>query len=403
VPPSRSTLPVRSLLAAIIAAGLALTALAAPAAAARGDVDVMTRNLYLGSGLGGATGASSFQELVNEAGVILRNVDTNDFRIRSRLLAREIRRRSPHLIGLQEVALWRQGPCTRNPIPPGATEVRYDFLQLLLDRLNANGNRYRAAVVKDEFDFEVYVNEDGDESTSAPGCPFGSELNGRLTMRDVILVRRGVRTRNPRSGTFETLLQVRPAGVRIDITRGWTRIDAKVPGAPRVRLVNVHFEAFDNQPSNTTNQGTEVGNGEVRQAQARELVGRGGAARGKRVILLGDLNSDVFTPIREGDELAHRVVRRAGFVQRDTANPLSCCLESEILTADGGGSRSDFDHKVDHILTNSPRTVRLVRSSVFGRNPVDGFWPSDHAGIFSRLRVGRAAVRAQPVQPRFTG
>jgi hypothetical protein len=53
----------------------------------------------------------------------------------------------------------------------------------------------------------------------------------------------------------------------------------------------------------------------------------------------------------------------------------------------GGGSVSDFDHQVDHILTNAPQAIGLVRSFVTGRQPVNGFWDSDHAGVFSNLLV----------------
>ena len=76
-----------------------------------------------------------------------------------------------------------------------------------------------------------------------------------------------------------------------------------------------------------------------------------------------------------------------GFRSRSTENPLSCCLDSDIITANGGGSVSDFDHHVDHILTNAPQAVGLVASSVTGRQPVNGFWDSDHAGVFSNLLV----------------
>jgi len=31
--------------------------------------------------------------------------------------------------------------------------------------------------------------------------------------------------------------------------------------------------------------------------------------------------------------------------------------------------------------------VKLVNSSVTGRHPVNGFWDSDHAGLFSTLRL----------------
>ena len=94
-------------------------------------------------------------------------------------------------------------------------------------QLNKGKKRYRAVIAEPEFDFEVYANTDGNESTAAPGCPLGSELNGRLTMRDVILARVGPsKTSNAKGGHFKTLLQVRPAGVSRSTSRaagrGWT-------------------------------------------------------------------------------------------------------------------------------------------------------------------------------------
>ena len=370
----------------------AIAAVPSTAAAKKGDVDVMTRNLYLGSGLSGATGASSFQELVNEAGVILKNVDANNFPVRAKGLAQEIRSQSPDLVGLQEATLWRTGPCTANPLDRTASTVRYDYVKLLLKELNRGkkkSQKYRVVVAKDEFDFEVYVNEDGNEQTSAEGCPFGAELNGRQTMRDVILARgKNVKTKNPSSGSFETVLQVKPGGLAIDVTRGWTAVDAKIKGkkgSPWFRFVNVHFEAFDNQTSNPTNQGTEVGNGEVRLAQAKELIA--GPARGDRVILVGDLNSDSATPLKPGDELAHSWLIQNGFENRDTAKPLSCCLNSDLLAVDAGGKLADFDHQVDHIMTGTPSKVKLRKSRVTGLKPQRGYWNSDHAGVWSRLNV----------------
>ena len=170
------------------------------------------------------------------------------------------------------MALWRTEPCTESPLPPHATQVRYDFLKLLLQQLNKGKKRYRTVISQNEFDFEVWVNADGNESTAAPGCPMGSEFNGRLTMRDVILARNGrVQTSNPKGANFATLLQVRPGGVATNVTRGWTRVDAKVPGAARFRFVNTHLEAFDNQASNHASTGADVGNGAIREAQAKEL------------------------------------------------------------------------------------------------------------------------------------
>ena len=145
---------------------------------------------------------------------------------------------------------------------------------------------------------------------------------------------------------------MKPGGFPLNVTRGWTSVDARVTGEPKFRFVNTHLEAFDNQPSNHTNQDTDVRNGRVREAQANELFASGGPADSHLpVILLGDLNSDTKTPLKPGDQLADRDLLNAGFVERSTYDPLGCCLNADVLTAGGGGSVSDFDHKVDHVMT----------------------------------------------------
>jgi hypothetical protein len=383
----------RRLLLAIGALALlglvAIALLARPAHAARTDapkVKVMSRNLYLGADLTPATQATSIPELVDAAGQILNQVDENKFQIRAKGLATEILNKQPDLVGLQEAALWRDAPCDSPIIPPSATNVRKggDFLALLVNQLNRNGNNYRVAMTEPEFDFQIWANTDGDRST---GSPFGCDIEGRLTMRDAILARRGVDTKNPKGGHFKTLLQVTPGGAKVDVTRGWTSVNAKVGSSPRFRFVNTHLEAFDNQTSNHTNQGTDVGNGKVRKAQAQELIAPGGPVTGnKPVILVGDLNSDVKTAIKPGDGAADWWLLNHGLAERSTRNPLGCCLNADVLKVGDGGDVSQFDHKVDHVMTNDPGTVRRGRTAVTGRQPHNGFWDSDHAGLFSTLR-----------------
>jgi hypothetical protein len=122
-------------------------------------VNVMTRNLYLGADLTPAIEAKGLGEFTAATGKILRDVTANDFPVRAKGLAQEILKKSPDLVGLQEVALWRTGPPSLDPLlsgsPPTATSVRYDYLQLLLDQLNKGKKRYRVAVANDEFDFEA--------------------------------------------------------------------------------------------------------------------------------------------------------------------------------------------------------------------------------------------------------
>ena len=384
----RRLCPVLLVAAAVVLLTVPAGAVARTQPKPKPTVSVMSRNVYLGADLTPGTQAPSLQALVTAAGTILKQVDDNKFAVRAVNLANELNNKHPDLVGLQEVALWRTEPCTESPIVPHATTVRYDFLKLLLAQLNKGKNRYRVVIAQPEFDFEIWVNADGNEATAAdPNCPYGSEFNGRLTMRDVILARNGrVQTSNAKGSAFKTLLQVKPGGIGINVTRGWTRVDAKVPGLARFRFVNTHLEAFDNQPTNHTNADTDVSNGQVREAQAKELFAAGGPATGSlRSILVGDLNSDVKTEVKPGDSLAYRALLGAGFAERSTSTPNGCCLKADVLTTSGGGRRSDFNHRVDHVMTGTPRKVKLVNSSVTGLLPAHGFWGSDHAGLFSRL------------------
>ncbi len=380
----------RRLLAPAIAALFALALLLpAGAAAKQGDhsdngkgkvVNTMTRNLYLGANLTPAIGAPSLEAFVAANGQILREVTANDFPTRAKGLAEEILAEKPDLVGLQEVALWRTGPPSLAPVlggPLTASTVRYDFLQLLLDRLNKGPDRYEVVVSQDEFDLEAPADENK-EAGDGPVPIVNAEINGRLTMRDVILARRGagVQTSNPQSANFQTLLPVEILGAKLAIKRGWTATDAKVRGSGWFRFVNTHLEAFD--PAALVPS--------IRALQAAELVAPGGPATGSLpVVLLGDLNSDDDT-VAPGDRQAYQTLLNAGFVERSTANPLGCCLNSSLLAVGAGGSVADFDHQVDHIMTNDPQDITLQSSTVTGLLPVNAFWNSDHAGVFSALR-----------------
>jgi endonuclease/exonuclease/phosphatase family metal-dependent hydrolase len=330
----------------------------------------MTRNLYLGADLGPAIAAKTLPEFVAANGQILREVTANNFPVRAKGLAQEILEAKPDLVGLQEVALWRTAPVNFEVLTkgPSATTVRYDYLAELLAELNKGPDRYEVVVAQNEFDLAAPGDEDGNPETG----PFGADINGRLTMRDVILARRGagVDTKNPQSANFATSLVVSVAGAPTAIKRGWTATDARVRGSGWFRFVNTHLEAF--HPL-------------VRQAQAAELATPTGPATSDLpVVLVGDLNSDDDT-VTGADRLAYETLLAAGLVERSTNNPLSCCLNSTLLAVGKGGSEADFDHQVDHIMTRDPDVVTLVGSAVSGIQPVNGYWNSDHAGLFSAL------------------
>ena len=373
---------------ALLAIALACTAFAGLAQAkAKGSlVNVMTRNLYLGADLTPAIQSSSTAEFIEANGGIYRQLEATNFPVRAKGLAKEILQNEPDLVGLQEVALWRTAPPSLGPVfsgRPEATTVKYDFLQLLLAQLNKKKALYKPVVVQDEFDFEAPADANGvpGDGPGGTGLLANAETNARLTMRDVILkrLRAGVVTSNPKSGNFSHLLVVKVAGSKeISVTRGWTSVDAKVRGSKKFHFVNTHLEAFDNEAEYPS----------VRAQQASELVAPGGPATSKLpVILLGDLNSDVKTEVKPGDGQAYRVMVQAGFRERAADKPTGCCIDSsyDLKT----GSNAEMNHKVDHIMTSSPKQVKLLDSRVTGRSKANGYWDSDHAGLFSALDLLR--------------
>src|SRR5262245_14025590 len=131
-------------------------------------VTVMSRNIYLGADInrpinaalaaqqGGGTPQQVLVALANATHQTRAIVDQTNFPVRAGLLAKEVDRTEPDLIGLQEVALWRSGPLQLDQVAvPNATNVDYDFLQLLLDALAARGEHYTAVSVGDRADVEA--------------------------------------------------------------------------------------------------------------------------------------------------------------------------------------------------------------------------------------------------------
>jgi endonuclease/exonuclease/phosphatase family metal-dependent hydrolase len=391
-----------------LAAGMIVAAAPAAAQAAPppGKVKVMTRNVYLGADLTPAIQAADAQDLALKSALIVNTVDATDFPTRAKLLAAEIKKNRPDLVGLQEVALWRmdlnngndvvQEPIDINPDPDGpitaATEVRYDFLALLNKQLRKKDVDYRVVDVQREFDIET---------------PLASGGDGRLTMRDVILARdgkkAGVRTRFEDSDHYEDRLQVVVAGLlSVNVWRGWQYTDAKVRGTS-FRFLNTHLEAFDNGNNGGVDQGT------IREAQAESLIAPLTASTspgpateqsaGTPVIAAGDFNSDDDTVGNDGDVLAYNALTDDGNPRRLfelTTGPTapgadgSCCFSGHG-GQDGifSGLLADMDHQVDHIFASDP-DIEPLKTVVVGQEPAvfDKFdmWPSDHSGLVTTVQ-----------------
>jgi endonuclease/exonuclease/phosphatase family metal-dependent hydrolase len=380
--------------ALLLAVG-ALVALAIPAGAdakkqgkKAPKVTVMTRNVFLGADLSPAIGATSLQEAVNGAGEIYNELVSTDFPTRAVPLAQEIKDSKADLVGLQEVALWRtQTPSDLGAPPSGvgapATEVKYDFLALLEQELRNVGAKYKVVASQEEFESELPANTDGNEATG----PLGAELDARLTMRDVILVRKGskVKTGKIAMAHYTNRFEADVAGVAIPADRGWLSVEAKVKGKgkkkgnrpkqSKFRFINTHLEAF--------------GDPTIREAQAKELIA-GPLKTNKQVILVGDLNSGVERHngfIQPGDPLAFQALEGFGLKDNGAVNlnqpyPQTCCY------SDMFDETQVFDHTVDHVLTKPGLKTKkaFVTGNDVNQRPSD-LWPSDHGGKVSRLQL----------------
>ena len=167
----------------VVLLALAILMLATPVAASALSagglkVTVMTRNIYLGADLSPALNATTIDGAIDGSGVIWNEPLSTNFPERAVPLAREIKASGADLVGLQEVALWRQQiPSDLGAPPTGvgapATQVKFDFLALLHGELDAIGANYEVVHVQQEFDAELPADLDQNNATGSP--PFGAE------------------------------------------------------------------------------------------------------------------------------------------------------------------------------------------------------------------------------------
>lgn len=343
---------------------------------------VMTRNLYLGADLTRALAAArappdrQLEVLIAAATTIRQIVDQTNFPLRAQRVAAEIAAHRPDLVGLQEAALWRHGP----PGQP-ATTVDYDFLQLLLNALAAQGARYEAVAVQQESDVTV------------PGFLNGSLQNLRLTMRDVVLKRvgDGVHVLAAGGANYVTRIPVTLAGQTAAFIRGYDVVELQT-GGQRVRFLNTHLESESS---------------DVAFAQAQELLaGPAAPGNGLPTVLVCDCNSDPLNAsVKPGETHAHRdpyllIAQQGGFTDEwlqfaPAAAGFTSGL-SELVNDTPEAAAAEFDHRIDFVwgrrADGSPMPVQ--RAWVVGKDPAERtpptpigrLWPSDHAGVIVRLR-----------------
>ena len=336
---------------ALSAAGCGESESVAPGVAARvmaeaEAVTALTWNVYLGADIGRVLQARTADEAVVLATEGWGHVQATDFPARAGALARAVAARRPHVVGLEELALYRT---TDNPFEP-ATRVAYDFLQLVIDSLHARGVDYTAAAVDRTSDLQVPVIAGVDAS----GQPILAGV--RWTDGDAVLVRADVPYADARSGVYAASQTVTIGGVTSALYQGWSSVAATADG--RVyRFVVTHL----------VGQEAPV----VQLAQTRELLALL-SAETRPTILVGDFNSDAYGIDPTRVTPTYRMMLAAGYCDTwiepgRAALGLTCCQQADLLNAP-----STFDQRIDFVFArNLPAGTVPVRRGVVGDRPAD--------------------------------
>jgi endonuclease/exonuclease/phosphatase family metal-dependent hydrolase len=348
----------------------ALAPWTAPAAFARpaGVLKVMSYNVYYGGRLEDLFLATSPEDLIQRVGVVWDQVQMTDLPGRAEAVADEIAAADPHVVGLQETPLWRSQFPGDGSLSE-ATSVRFDFLTLLLDALEARGRHYAAVSSVENLDAEL--------PRFDPTSPTGIE-DIRLTDRDVILARTDLPTKifsasNPMAANFANVVTI-PAGIFSGVTvpRGWTSVDVTLRGTS-MRVVNTHLERVS--PFHQVAQGQEIIDGP--------------AATPLPVVLLGDMNSAAGEGVPgESETPTYDNYLAAGFVdvwatKRGRESGFTCCQSADL------DDPSELFERIDFVFVrNGPTAIAIERVGEEEADRTDsGFWPSDHAGLSAVVRL----------------
>ena len=333
----------------------------------QGSIRVMTRNVYVGTDLDSIYRVQDPNLIPEAVTWAVQMMLSTNFSERAQAIAKEVALGQPHLIGLQEISLFRiqsPGDAVFGGTVP-AEEIWFDYLDILLNALQEKGLDYRVAGIIENFDVEVPM---------VAGINPLSFDDVRLTDYDVVLARNDVDVENVVTQNYQAYLPVPQFGV--NIMRGYVAMDATV-GGKTYRFVSTHLES-EGEP--------------IRYAQAEELVATL-QNETKPVILVGDLNT------RAPGEPTYQYLLSQDFVDIWTRNlvPFNRDGYTAIHDPDLRNTTVKLDHRIDLVLvrTNKWRFNRQVIGPVLAfvvgdelrdRTP-SGLWPSDHAGVIARLQI----------------
>ena len=360
-------------MSALIAGALLALALPTVAEAKKAPkLTVMTRNVFLGADLSPAINAPTLAAAIDGAGVIWNEMQSTKFAERAKPLAREIKRSKADLVGLQEVALWRKQTPSDLGGPPqnpnGSPRLRSTRTS---SRSSSASSSASTPATRWSSSSRSSTPSSGRSGRQRQHWrPRGADFDARLTMRDVILVRRASKLKlgKTRRGHFTTRYEPNVGGFVLPVDRGWASVEAKL-GKKEFRFVDTHLEAFGD-PHDPRGPGEGAhhrpaedlapGDPGRRPQLGYRPPQRARAAR-RRPRLHGTRRLRDEGQRRRAELLLQRPVRPRGHV-RPHGRP-----RADQAGAQDGARRRDGQQA--------------------GERTPSGLWPSDHGGVVSTLRL----------------
>jgi endonuclease/exonuclease/phosphatase family metal-dependent hydrolase len=327
-----------------------------------GIVKVMSRNVYIGTDVDIVLGAPSVETIPVLVAGAYDLLQKTDFPSRAEALVTEIEKTLPHLIGLQEMSkFYIQSPgdiAGGGTVP--ATDKFLDFFEVLTDALQARGLEYEfvAEIKNADVELPMFVGLDGD-------IPLLDDV--RIVDHDVILARSDVTISNPIAVRYDSMLVVEEAGIAIP--RGYVAVTADI-GPISVKFANTHIEA--------------VPDIDLRLSQVGQLLD---AFKNESlpVILAGDFNSRATT----GN--SYNLVLSEGYTDIWIDNPLTYNVNGYTYghESDLRNDSPNLGGRIDFIFVSAEGDPVIGEGFVLGDEKRDktanGLWPSDHAGVVSKL------------------
>jgi endonuclease/exonuclease/phosphatase family metal-dependent hydrolase len=345
----------------------------------RGQLTVMNWNIYVGANVDIILGAQNPQEIPFLVAQAYQELLATQFEEeRAPTIAQFIKRHKPHIVGLQEVSLIQR--FSTFPPAPGSFLEQFDFLDILLNELAAEGLDYRLA--------DSIQNADVFVPMYAGGPPTNPLLHTvRLLDADAILVRGDVAFSNVIKDGYADSLEIADLGIKIP--RGYVSIEAKV-GQKSYRFATTHLEAFSEF---------------IRFPQAQELAATF-ANETLPVIMVGDFNTLNPTPPVPFNDITYQ------FLTSEPVGYQDIWLHN-LYGNQGDGFTSPHDSGLMNPFPDLYQRIDLIfvrnHGGPAGQNPIgpvqaevigdelqertpSGLWPSDHAGLVAKLHLSSPAL-----------